>query len=69
MSCGDTAVVGEALEEVGDVDQDGAGAGCDGLEVTCVVGIDFEAANGVLEEEGAEAEVGVREDAGVAFLL
>lgn len=63
------AVVGQALQQVRDVYEDGAWARGGGLEVAGVVGVDFEAGDGVLEEERAEAEICVREDAGVAFLL
>lgn len=49
------AVVGPALQQVGDVDDAGARDGRGGHEGARVEGVDFEAAGCVLEEDGAEA--------------
>jgi hypothetical protein len=62
-------IIRQPLQQVCNVNQHRARHGYSGFEVAGVKGIDFEAANTVLEKKSAQSEVSVWDDARVTFLL
>ena len=62
-------VVGQPLQEIGNVDQDRASLWEGRLELACMKWIDFQSAHLILEEKRAQPKVRVGNYSGMTFLL
>lgn len=64
-----TSIVRKPLQQIRNIHKHGSGDWNGWLELACMKGVDFQSTDAVLEKQRAQAEVCMRYDSGVAFLL
>jgi hypothetical protein len=69
MHCAPAPIIRQPLQQIRNVDQHRARHGHRSFEVSRVKWIDFQPTDTVLEEEGAQSEISVWDNARVTFLL